>query len=472
MRIINLFLIACFMATNCVAQYSFIGSWMGSLDVGQKLRIVFNIMDSANALFGTMDSPDQFKFGKPCDAVTATGDSIAITAVNGKLEYRGKLVGPGTILGVFKQNGMQFPLNLIKTDKPAVMSRPQTPKPPFDYNAEDVVYYNADSSIQYGATITIPKGKGSFPAILMITGSGQQNRDEEIMGHKPFAVIADYLTKKGYIVLRVDDRGMGKSTGDFKSSTSLDFMNDARVSLGYLRSRSEVDKHKVGLMGHSEGGMIAPMIAANDRKIDFIVLLAGPGVKIEQLMEEQNAASLEKSGLSKEAIDSYLKLFKQLNKSLLTSANEDQLKAAVRKDVDDWKSKTPADFVSATTHITDERSEKEFVNAVSRQISTNWYKYFIAYDPGINLRKLSCKALALNGEKDIQVIAKSNLAGIKSSLEKSKSPAYSVMELQGLNHLFQHCQSCTIEEYAQIEETFSTDALQTIADWLNKNVKE
>jgi len=471
MKIIIAFLATAILSVNTYAQYSFKGSWEGKLNIGKELRITIHIKDTGDhKFFGTMDSPDQFSYDMPCDTVVINKDSVKILVLNGKAEYQGKLTDSTSIVGIFKQNNAKLPLNLTKTYHPVTPNRPQTPKPPFPYKAEDITYFNADASIQYGATITIPNGKGPFPAILLITGSGQQNRDEEIFAHKPFAVIADYLTKKGYIVLRVDDRGIGKSTGDFKSSTTEDFMNDAKVSLNYLRSRKEVDKQKVGLLGHSEGGMIAPMIAATDKNINFIILLAGPGVKIRQLMEEQNVAVLEKSSVSKAAIDSYLVLYREIIESAINAGGDAQLSYAVENEVKDWVSKTPPKLVSEATHIYDDVSRDKYSNKMVDALSSKWYKYFLAADPQKYLEQLSCKVLALNGEKDIQVIAKSNLAGIKSSLAKSKSPAYNTIELKDTNHLFQKCKTCSVQEYGQLDETFSPDALKDISDWLNTNV--
>ncbi len=472
MKTIITFLATAILSVNGYAQYSFKGSWEGKLNIGKEIRVTLNIKDTGgHKFFGTMDSPDQMAYGVPCDSVIVYNDSVKITISNGQYVYHGRMADSNLIAGVFCKGNSKLPLTLTKTYHPFAPNRPQTPKPPFPYTSEDVTYHSADHSIQYGATITIPKGKGPFPALLLITGSGQQNRDEEIAAHRPFAVIADYLTQKGYIVLRVDDRGIGKTTGDFKSSTTEDFMNDAKVSLNYLRSRQEVDKQKIGLLGHSEGGMIAPMIAATEKDINFIILLAGPGVKIRQLMEEQNAAVLEKSGVSKATIDSYLVLYKEIIESAINAGGDAQFTYAVENEVKDWIAKTPAKIVSEATHIYDNNSRDQYSDKMVKALSSKWYKYFLAADPQVYLEKLSCKVLALNGEKDVQVIAKSNLAGIKTSLAKSKSPIYNTVEMKGMNHLFQKCTICSVQEYAQLEETFSPDALKTISDWLNTNVK-
>ncbi len=436
------------------AQSPFSGIWEGKLG---SLRI--------------LDSPDQGANNIACNSITVKNDSIYISMMAGKARYEGRFVNERSLSGAYKQSGHIVDLQLKKTDKGLVINRPQEPKPPFDYSSDDVSYTNADKSITYGATITVPKGKGPFPALLLITGSGPQNRDEEIFSHKPFAVIADHLTKKGYVVLRVDDRGTGSTTGDFSSATSEDFMYDAMASLAYLRSRSDVDKKKVGLLGHSEGGMIAPMIAAKDKNIDFIVMLAGPGIKNTQLMAEQNKAMLEKMEISKAAIDKYLELFLQIEESTVHTENADQLKEEITKEVKAWRANTSSTIVSLTTHVYDDKTEADFVNTMTHALSGKWHKYFLSYDIQPTLKKLSCKVLALNGEKDIQVVSKSNLAGIKMCLEQSKSKKFDVIELKGLNHLFQECNMCTIQEYGQIEQTISPTALETISAWLDKNVK-
>jgi len=461
-----------FSALHCSAQTSFAGSWEGKLNIGTTIRLVFNIKDTTdNNLYSTMDSPDQAAMDIACSHTVAKEDSIFITTLGGRAKYSGKKIDGNYILGEFRQNGHKLTLDLKKTDKAITLNRPQTPKPPFEYISEDVVYHNEPNNIQFGATITIPHGAGPFPAVLMITGSGQQNRDEELFGHRPFAVIADYLTKKGYIVLRVDDRGIGKSTGEFSGATSEDFKNDAIVSLNYLRSRKEVDQKKIGLMGHSEGGMIAPMIAVEDKGVDFLVLLAAPGVPCLQLNEEQLAALFEKSGVKKESTDEYLELYEKMVKSSLKTDDKEEFRKQVNKEVTEWRAKTPSYVVLETTNISDNRSQEKFVDGIVNKLSDPWYKYLISYNPQPTLRKLSCKVLALNGEKDIQVLPGSNLVGVKECLDKSHSPEHETLELKGLNHLFQSCKTCSFQEYAQLEETFSPTALAAISDWMDKNVK-
>lgn len=261
-----------------------------------------------------MDSPDQGAKGISINRVQITGDSVVLELAAANAKYSGRLTSDSTISGQWLQ-GTAFPLDLKKTSGEGTteaLRRPQTPVPPFPYERIDVVFENPDKSIRYGATITRPEGGGPFPALLLLTGSGPQNRDEELYGHKPFAVIADYLTRKGYLVLRVDDRGVGETTGDRSSATSKDFADDAIVALDYLNILPDVDKTKIGLLGHSEGGMLAQMVAARRSEVDFLILMAAPGEKVVDLMTGQNKAVMESMGLPAQAADHYLRLYKPL----------------------------------------------------------------------------------------------------------------------------------------------------------------
>jgi pimeloyl-ACP methyl ester carboxylesterase len=453
------------------AQPSVSGLWQGKLSVGVDLNLVFHFSQNGNKQWTVaIDCPEQGIKDMKATTVSIEADSVKVEVSQLHGWYKAKLLNDSVMTGSWIQ-GAAFPLSLKKTDKIAALIRPQTPFPPFPYQSQDIIYFNKDKSIQYGATISFPKGKGPFPAALLITGSGQQNRDEEIPGHKPFAVIADYLTRQGYVVLRVDDRGMGQTTGDVPGATSKDFENDALVSLDYLKKRKEVDPKKIGLIGHSEGGMIAEMIAAERKDIAFVILLAGPGEPLYKLMSDQNEATLKAVGLPAGYVQQYLTLYKALLPAIANSESKGKAEEAAAKLVKDWMAKTPKAVVLYTTGIKDEASETAFVNAFVEQVGSPWFRYFLKYDPAPYLKKISASVLALNGEKDIQVVSASNLAGIKASLEKSKSKKFEVKELKGLNHLFQHCTRCTIQEYGQLEETFAPEALETIRDWLKKNIQ-
>ena len=458
------------------------GVWNGSLHVQPKdIPIVFHIArDSSGKLVATFDSPSQNAFNLPVSEVITKEDSVIlmIAMLNGK--YAGILGGDKkTIDGQWFQGNGSLPLTVSKTSDTATVKqqlRPQTPKPPFPYQTKDVEYWNADKSIQYGATLTYPNiepgnpGKKSFPAVILITGSGQQDRDEMLWGHKPFAVIADNLTKKGFLVLRVDDRGMGKTTGDFSQATSLDFVKDVEAGLDFLKAQPEVNKENIGLLGHSEGGLIAPIVANERKEVKFIVLLAGPGIPTIDLMQQQSEAIAVSNGQTPaeaRASSGFLRIiWEEINKNQDTASTFKNIRTRAGAWAKTLDTATLAKIRSKSTASIDEQ-----IRQAMGLMGGVWFRYFIAFDPQPYLEKLHCKVLALNGSKDVQIIASSNLAGIKASLQKSHSPEYDVIELPGLNHLFQTCIKCNPSEYGDLEETFSPTALETMDDWLLKNVQ-
>ena len=448
------------------AQTAFTGMWEGKMNAGVELRMIFHIsQDALKNFVVTIDCPDQ---GLRDIKTTAEfiNDSIHLEITQFQASYSCKLSSDSTIKGVFKQTA-SMPLDLKKISRIAKKKRPQTPIGPFPYKKEDLVYTNMDKSISYGATITIPHGTGPFPAALLLTGSGQQNRDEEMMEHKPFAVIADHLTRNGFIVLRVDDRGIGNTTGDIFSSTTRDFANDAIVGLNYLKSRKEVDKSKIGLIGHSEGGMIAQIIAAERSDIHFVIMLAAPGEKTLKLMHEQNVAFLTKAGLPENYITHYLDLYDSMLTTIVTTDTA-MITRKIKALVDLWTAKTASNIVMATTGIKDEKSKNDFINQFVSQVGRPWFKYFLNYDPAPYIKKITSHVLAVNGNKDIQVISNTNLAAMEAALKEGRSKSFEVKELEGLNHLFQECKMCTVSEYGQIEQTISPVLLEMITKWLKK----
>ena len=466
--LIMIFLICC--ANNIFAQRSakLPGTWEGKISVGVELRVVFHFaIDSSGQLTGTTDSPDQGVKDVPCSNILMNGDSLSLDVKNFGASFRGIFKSDSAISGELIQ-GKSIDLVLKKVLKVSTLNRPQTPVPPFPYVSEDVEYDNTSHNLHYGATITIPKGKGPFPAVLLITGSGPQNRDEEILEHKPFLIIADELSRNGIMVMRVDDRGMGKSSGTFSNSTTADFADDVNTSIEYLKKRKEVDTRHLGMLGHSEGGMIAPMVASKRNDIDFIVLLAAPGQKVTKLMQEQNVAILLSSGFDKKTADAYGQLYYNMEVAVLSSNNPEDSKVKLKAAIKEWKKNTPLNTVIATTGIRDDSTQEKFIQSISAGFNSSWFKYFLQFDPYPYLSKLHCRVLALNGDKDLQVLSQPNLAGIKSALQKSKSPGFEVKEMPGLNHLFQHCKKCTVAEYGQLEESFSPEVLQMISNWIRK----
>ncbi|HEX5149838.1 MAG TPA: alpha/beta fold hydrolase [Parafilimonas sp.] len=465
-----LFLFACFTVN---AQADFSGTWNGTLNVAGELHLVLHVTQLPDGSYsGTLDSPDQNVSGIKCDKVEAitdaSGNKLTFAINNIKVSYTGTLLNDSTLSGTFTQ-GAKLPLDLHRSDIPyvaKVKNRPQTPKPPFPYKSEEVVY--SANGLQYGGTITIPQGSGSFPAVLLITGSGAQDRDETIFSHKPFAVLADALTRDGFIVLRVDDRGIGNSTGNFSASTTADFVNDVNASLNYLKSRHEVNNKKIGLLGHSEGAMIAPVVASQRKDINFTVLLAAPGVKIADLMAEQNAAVMRSMGIDSLLAENYKPVYKQLVNTIVSAPDTATAIHNALQVINNSQSKMDSATLSKLGIYDREFYLKQMVTLCS----TPWFKYFIQFDPKPYLTKLKkVKVLALNGSRDIQVVSRQNLPAVRSALVAGSTRTFEVKELPGLNHLFQTCTKCTVAEYGQLEETISPVALQTITNWLNANVK-
>lgn len=359
---------------------------------------------------------------------------------------------------------------LIAYSQQPKTSRPQTPVGPFPYTIDSLVYHAPGDSLQYGVTITKPTGKGPFPAIVLITGSGSQDRDETIMNHKPFAVLADFLTKLGYLVMRVDDRGVGLSGGDPAKSTSYDFAVDVHHHVDYLLTRKDVNPKKIGLLGHSEGGLIAPIVASERKDLAFLVLLAAPGIPIARLMAEQNEAILRSNGIDSIAAASYGDFFSRAMPKVAQAKDTASAKAVLMDDLKEWRAKENPNRVFATTGVRDDKSAANYVSLVVKQLYTPWFRVFLPFDPQHYLRKINCPVLALNGSRDIQVLPESNSKGIRESLAAGGNKNAVVEVLPGLNHLFQSCKACTIMEYGVLSETFSPLAMEKIGDWLRKEI--
>lgn len=460
------FAIAIFIA-NLVFGQDITGQWNGVLKVqGMQLRVVFNISKNENGYTSTMDSPDQGAKGIPVTSTSFENGTLKIALPNLTIEYIGKLDSTQVFVGNFTQRGMSFPLNLTRQIVGAEKSvRPQEPKKPYPYYDEEVTFDNAKAGIKLAGTLTLPTKNGVFPAVILITGSGPQNRDEELMGHKPFLVLADYLTRNGIAVLRFDDRGTFASTGDFKTATTLDFASDVSSAVAYLKTRKEIDKKKIGLIGHSEGGIIAPIVASNSNDIAFIVLLAGTGIPGDQLLLAQQQLIGKASGLSDEKLEQSKTINAEVFKIILDDHDPEQLKA----DLTNCLRKTLKD--NPETKSSEELSDENLVKSQVDQITSPWMLFFIRYNPAPALEKVKCPVLALNGEKDLQVPAEENLKAIKDALFKGGNKNVTTIELPNLNHLFQECTTGLPSEYAGIEQTFSPTALTEILKWIRLQIK-
>jgi hypothetical protein len=320
---------------------------------------------------------------------------------------------------------------------------------PYPYHDEDLTYDNKVQNVTLAATLTIPQGKGPFPAVVLITGSGPQDRDETLLGHKPFLVLSDYLTRHGIAVLRADDRGTAKSTGDFSTATTADFATDTEAGIAYLKTRAEVDPHKIGLIGHSEGGVIAPMIAARNKDVAFIVMMAGTGVPGDQILPAQGEAIEVAGGKSpEEAAKNAAKL-----REMLTLVETEKDAIILEKKL---KEKMAGDVPEGQ------------IGLQIKQLTSVWFRYFLTYDPATALRKVTCPVLAINGSLDKQVLPSQNLPAIRKALAESGNQHVEVDELTGLNHLFQSAKTGSPAEYPQIQETMSPVALDKMATWIAK----
>lgn len=390
--------------------HNFTGSWTGIISAGESsLHIVFNIsQDAEGNTVCTMDSPDQSVKGIPAQIVFESSDSISIRISNLGIEYNGKFNGD-MICGVYSQLGLELDLDL--KNEQIVYYRPQNPLPPYPYTTEEIEFVNDEANATLSGTITYPVGyiQGKkVPVVVMVTGSGPQNRDSEIYEHKPFLIIADYLARNGYATLRYDDRCVGKSTGRFQAETTKEVAKDAALAVKYLRDTKKFSK--IGVLGHSEGGNVAFMLGA-DKLIDFAITMAGVGVQGDECLYQQGIAIAKQSGqeyqLTKEQLREYL------------------------------------------------------VGTMSP-----WYEFFLDYDPASDISKTTCPVLVMNGEKDLQVIASSNVEAIKGNLPKNKKSQVKIYP--GLNHLFQECTTGLPTEYINIEQTISPIVLEDIAAWLKQ----
>lgn len=442
------------------------GQWNGVLKIqGIQLRIVFNVTKSENGYKSTMDSPDQGAKGVPVTNTTFENSKIKFEITNARIEYNGEL-SENKFVGTFKQSGQEFPMDLSrKAIEKEILRRPQEPTKPYSYYSEDVTFQNIKAKISLSGTLTLPKRNGFFPSVILITGSGPQNRNEELLGHKPFLVISDYLTKKGIAVLRYDDRGVGDSKGDFKTSTTADFSTDVESAIAYLQTRKEINKNKIGLIGHSEGGLIAAIVASKSKNISFIVLLAGTGIKGDKLLLLQQELISRTKGISETDIKKSLETNTKLFDIIYKSNDNQKLKADLTNSID----KTLKN--NASFEIPSGMTKAEFILMLVNQISSPWMQYFIKFNPAKVLEKVKCPVLAVNGYKDLQVPPKENLTAIRNALKKGGNKKVTTKVFPNLNHLFQECKTGLPSEYGTIEQTFSPIVLNEITKWILNQVK-
>jgi uncharacterized protein len=444
------------------AKFPVEGLWQGALEAnGLRLRLQLHVShDSKGELIAALDSLDQFVSGLPATKVTQTDNAFHFEIPSLAGSYDGTLdLTKSNISGKWSQSDLIQNLEFKRSDEPLELLRPQNPAKPYPYREDEVTFPNARAGVTLAGTLTLPKGPGPFPAAILIAGSGPQDRDGSIANHKPFLVISDYLTRKGFAVLRYDKRGVGESTGSAETATTLDLASDVECAITYLKSRKEIDPNKIGLIGHSEGAMIAPAIAATNTALPWVVLLAAPATKGEETLLNQSDMIARASGLAgaqelaslnfdKEAYDL---VEKEMDSAVVT----DKLKALVKESGLD--SAFPPSALEAQIHM----------------MTSPWFRFYLTYDPMPDLKKTKCPVLALYGEKDLQVPARINMPMLQKAFADGENSHADVRQLPELNHLFQHAYTGSPTEYAAIDETFSPQALQIISDWLlaRNNVK-
>jgi pimeloyl-ACP methyl ester carboxylesterase len=448
---------------------TFDGYWIGVGYIGVKeLRIGIEIArapDGPKVLFASLD---RGSVERPGANIVIDGRQLKFDVPTIKGSFEGRLDETGRQLtGVWQQSGLTMPMKLERGDKSAaILKRPQDPVRPLPYDEVEVRFPNDEAGITLAGTLTVPRTTGPHPAALLISGSGPQDRNEEVYGHRPFLVIADDLTRRGIAVLRVDDRGVGGSRGTREAATSEDYAADALAAVGFLKSRQEIDPRRIGLIGHSEGGLVAPMTAARAREIAFIVLLAAPGLTGADIAVLQARTMLRAAGAPESAIETQTRIQTAMLKVLSETTDEATIRTRGREIL-------RAELVRAGD------LEATQLPAVERQLEpqirralTPWSRFFMIYDPRPALSRLRCPVLAMNGTTDAQVPAAENLSAIESALRTGGNPAVTIVSLPNLNHLFQTSTTGALSEYAKIEETFAPIALETMGRWITAQVRD
>jgi uncharacterized protein len=453
---------ALFGCGNCSSKVSsIVGDWSGVLDVGiAKVTLVLHIQQNPDgALSATIDTLEQKVTDALIDLVAFDDGSLKFEIKAALAKFEGSLIkNESEISGQWTQAGQSFPLAFERGIKSVeAPNRPQEPKLPLPYTEEHISYDNLEAGVTLSGTLTLPTSKGPFPVVLLIAGSGPIDRDETVFGHKPFLVLADYLTRQGIAVLRFDKRGCGKSTGSYNKATTQDFADDVLAGIAYIKSRKEVNSNQIGLIGHSEGGIIAPMVAAKSKDVAFVVLMAGTGVNGEEIIYEQSALIQRAIGTTEDTINQSRKFQEQIV-TLVKREPDPQIAAKQLQEI--------AKNFKATLADTQEKITLEHLERLADRINTEWFRYYLTLDPSIPLKRLRVPVLVLNGELDLQVSSKQNLPVISKALEESGNKDFTIIELPKLNHFFQTCETGSIAEYAKIEETISPSVLNLITKWV------
>ena len=443
------------------------GIWLGSLSVsGTTLRLVFTVESTADGFATVLTSVDQGNAQIPVSETELDGRQVSFVIPQIGGGYEGTLRASGdTIDGTWSQGPNSLPLELVRTEAAPTLPRPQMPEEPLPYRSEEVSFDNVEEGHTLAGTMTIPEGEGPFPAVVLISGSGPQDRDETLAGHKPFLVLADHLTRGGVAVLRFDDRGVGESGGDFSTATSDHFAADVRGAVRHLRGRPDVDPSRVGLVGHSEGGLIAPIVATDPDQVAFIVLLAGPGLDGEAILLSQSEAIQRAQGVDERTISQGLSLSRDSYAILRNTPDADRAKELLAPLIrESFEIMTPEAREQAG--LGSPEAVDQAVDATVVQLTSPWFRRFLEYDPALTLEQVRVPVLAIVGAKDLQVLAQPNMTAIEAALERGGNTDVETHVLPGLNHLFQQATTGSPNEYSEIEQTFDPGAMDLVLRWI------
>lgn len=451
------------------------GDWNVRLEAnGRKVDVIFHIKsDTRSSYAAKLDVPIQKAFNVPASETKLTENDLTLVFKNISLRVTLKPNETNGLTGKWEQAGITILFDAKKAGNVTEgfrPKRPQTPTSPFPYEVEEIEFDNQDKTIHFGGTLTLPSKRKdmNFPALVLITGSGKQDRDETIYDHKPFAVIADYLSKRGFAVLRVDDREIGKTTGSFMNSTTQDFKADVEASLEYLKSRKEIDYSRIGLLGHSEGGLIASMIASERADIAFVVLMATPTISPLDLLESQSVSLLVSEGLAESKAAKLKPLMRKMALAIKSAKDTTDAIQQGENIFIEWRDKQTNQTIKSTTGITDEKSMQRYIRQLVNTLNQPWHKYFLDIHMDSIYPKIKAEVLALYAEKDVQVDPNTNAQALSNFLSKQFSEKSTIRILPNLNHLFQTCKKCNLSEYADLEETIAPDVLPIIYQWLSK----
>lgn len=425
------------------------GVWYGTIKVpGQELPLSFTIKAAGEQYSATISVPKQGLKDFGVKVATFSNDTLTLEIPQLTFVYKGVVGKDEMIKGKLTQLGQELPLDLGREKTYSDAKRPQEPKPPYPYISEDIKFRNEAADINLAGTITIPQGGGKYPAVVLVSGSGSQNRDEEVFDHKPFLVLSDYLTRNGIVVLRYDDRGFAESEGDRLTATTEDNAADAMAGVHYLRGRKEVNPDQIGVIGHSEGGIIAFMLAAKEKGVAYVVSMAGSAIRGDSILLLQKEDAGRKYGVTEEALAEARKINRSVNNAVLNSSTKED---AVEKLME--------------IYGTSEGTKMEIA-----QMSSDWMRFFIKYDPVTAIRKIRIPVLVLFGDKDYQVSAGPNAESFEKNVPRSNKAA-EVKIYPDRNHLFQHSTTGMPGEYQEIEETINPEVLQDIVEWIKKVIK-